>query len=146
MSESLAPRTNVKNLEELRNWTRDFAKQLGPKEVVLISGKMGVGKTQLVRHLVETLGGKQISSPTFALHHEYPTKSGIIDHLDLYRISSNAELESLGIWDLFQKSQGLILIEWAERIDFRLIPKSWKVSQISLTLLPDQSRQVTLNP
>ena len=102
------------------------------RDVLLLSGPMGVGKTELVRALVSDLHGENISSPSFAIHNNYSTGDVSIDHLDLFRIESEDDLESTGFWDLFDQSQGLIILEWSEKLDERLIPRQWKKLKANL--------------
>jgi tRNA threonylcarbamoyladenosine biosynthesis protein TsaE len=107
------------------------------RQVLLLYGPMGVGKTAFVRALVAEkawLGHsptEATTSPSFAIHNHYDVGSSI-DHLDLYRIESEDELESTGFYDLFSQPAGLILIEWAERLDAQHLPLSWTKMKLSI--------------
>ncbi len=92
------------------------------KGVVLLIGNLGAGKTTLVKGIAEGLGAareEEVSSPTFTLIHEYgnPTR---VYHVDLYRLDTEREVESLGLEDLWATDR-LVLIEWGERFP-RLMP------------------------
>jgi tRNA threonylcarbamoyladenosine biosynthesis protein TsaE len=109
--------------QETRKWAQDFARQLPRPALILLDGEMGAGKTQLVKWFVEGLGGKGASSPTFAVHQSYEAPSGAIDHVDLYRMESAADLESTGFWDLFHAPKALVFVEWAGRLSDSLWPR-----------------------
>jgi len=92
------------------------------KGVVLLIGELGAGKTTLAKGIAEGLGAareEEVSSPTFTLIHEYGDPPRVY-HVDLYRLDSEREVESLGLDDLFSTDR-LILIEWGERFP-RLMP------------------------
>lgn len=132
-----------------REWARDFAVKLSRPTVILISGDLGAGKTQFTSWMVEALGGHgaQVSSPTFAIHQRYNSPNGHIDHVDIYRIQSEQELETSGFWDLFASSDGMVIVEWGDRLqDFKL-PQPWKVLRVHLEKIPGDNasaRQVAV--
>src|SRR4051794_6452963 len=101
---------HFKNRQEAQNWAKTFVSQLKRPCAVLLAGEMGAGKTQFVRWFLEELGTSDVASPTFAIHNEYQTKTGIVDHVDLYRVQSDADLEAAGFWDLFLQEQGLVFV------------------------------------
>ena len=87
-------------------------------KVVLLRGDLGAGKTTLVKGIVAALGAADldgVTSPTFTLVHEYRGRRVKIFHLDLYRIETEAELEGIGIWEMSDLGDALILVEWGER-------------------------------
>lgn len=89
-------------------------------DVLLVDGDLGAGKTRLVRGIAESLGvdPAQVSSPTYVLIHEYDapgTSIGTLFHLDAYRLSGPAELDSLG-FERVMEAFGVVVIEWADRI------------------------------
>ncbi|MEO0335090.1 MAG: tRNA (adenosine(37)-N6)-threonylcarbamoyltransferase complex ATPase subunit type 1 TsaE [Pseudomonadota bacterium] len=132
--------TSEKALESL---VEELDKLLSNRDVVLLKGPMGVGKTSFTKALLSHYGCAEAVSPTFALHNEYKTNRGVVDHLDLYRLESEEELEGIGFWDLFAKKSGLILIEWPERIPDGQLPKVWSQISIELEFVPgdDQARR-----
>ena len=90
-----------------------LARELPARQVVLLIGPLGAGKTTLAKGIVKGLGAASpddVSSPTFTLIHEY----GRVYHIDLYRLDEPREVATLGLDDLFDR-EGIVLIEWGER-------------------------------
>ena len=105
---------------ELERWGERFGRAAVPPLVVAISGELGAGKTTLVRAICRGYGvTADVTSPTYALVHEYASQRGPVHHLDLYRVSGQAELTNLG-WDDIIGADALVLIEWPERAEGRL--------------------------
>jgi len=93
-----------------------IAKELPPKQIVLLIGELGAGKTTLAKGIIKGLGvaaPDEVSSPTFTLIHEYGTE-GRAYHIDLYRLDEPREVATLGLQDIFDR-QAIVLIEWGER-------------------------------
>src|SRR5580698_6420023 len=108
------------------------------KGVVLLIGDLGAGKTTLVKGIAEGLHAareEEVSSPTFTLIHEYGNPP-LVYHIDLYRLDTEREVESLGLEDLFAGDR-LVLIEWGERFP-RLMPAAR--TEIEITAQDDESR------
>ena len=87
-------------------------------KLVILRGELGAGKTTLVKGIVSALGASDpgsVTSPTFTLVHEYKGRRGRIFHLDLYRLETEAELEGLGVWEIADAGDAIILVEWGER-------------------------------
>ena len=123
----------ITSLEELENFAKDFAKNLEAKTIVLLEGPIGVGKTQFTSYLLKQFTDKEeATSPTFALHNMYETSKFDIHHIDLYRLNNEKDLESTGFWDLFDEEDSIIIIEWSDLIDTKLLPASWKKVNIKM--------------
>lgn len=94
-----------------------IARGLTGREVLLLSGDLGAGKTTFVRYLAGALGmdPARVSSPSFTIIQRYPPgKRGIaVSHVDLYRIERAGDLESLGLEDLLDSSD-LVVVEWPQ--------------------------------
>jgi tRNA threonylcarbamoyladenosine biosynthesis protein TsaE len=93
-----------------------LAGDLPSKQVVLLIGQLGAGKTTLAKGIVKGLGAAdpdEVSSPTFTLIHEYGNQRRVY-HIDLYRLDHPREVATLGLEDLFDR-QAIVLIEWGER-------------------------------
>jgi tRNA threonylcarbamoyladenosine biosynthesis protein TsaE len=87
-----------------------------PKLVVL-RGDLGMGKTTLVRGIAAALGAdsKEVASPTFTLVHEYRGRKTRLIHLDLYRLETDRELEGIGLWEMAEAADALVMVEWGDR-------------------------------
>lgn len=87
-----------------------------PGSLLLLVGPLGAGKTTLVQALGRSLGSAaQISSPTYTLIHEYPTPSGVLVHIDAYRLGSADALFELGFDDYLERAR-LVVVEWGEAL------------------------------
>ncbi len=135
----------VKNLDlkKLESWVEEFSKILSEKQILLLSGPMGAGKTQFVHFLLKYLEGEEPSSPTFAIHQSYSSIRGDIDHVDLYRLENEEDLESTGFWDLFEKESGLIIIEWADRLDEEKYPLYWDKIHLKIIESEEGLREIS---
>ena len=85
-------------------------------EVIALIGDLGTGKTTLVRGIVAGAGisPQVVSSPTFTIIQEYQGKI-LVAHVDLFRIESLAELETIGLHEYYN-NRTVVLIEWADRV------------------------------
>jgi tRNA threonylcarbamoyladenosine biosynthesis protein TsaE len=91
---------------------------VAPKLVVL-RGDLGMGKTTLVRGMAAALGAEadEVSSPTFTLLHEYKGRKTRLIHLDLYRLETEREIEGIGLWDMADAADALVMVEWGDRFE-----------------------------
>ena len=121
---------------------RRLAGHLFPGAVVALIGRLGAGKTHLVRAVAEGLGiadARAVSSPTFVLIQEYDARLPIY-HFDAYRLPGAAEFDELGAHEYFQ-GDGVCLVEWADRVPESL-PAEWL--EIRLEVTGEQSRRVEM--
>jgi tRNA threonylcarbamoyladenosine biosynthesis protein TsaE len=101
--------------EETQALGEALGRLLRPGHVLGLSGEMGAGKTAFAQGVAAGLGVTEpVSSPTFALVHEYQGRMPVW-HLDTYRIGSPDELIDLS-WDDLLAGGGVLLVEWPERI------------------------------
>ncbi len=116
------------------DWTRP--------SVVLLIGNLGAGKTTFAKGVAEGMGiarAEDVSSPTFPLIHEYGD-TGELYHIDLYRLDTEAEVETLGLDDIFARP-AVVLLEWAERFP-RLLPE--ERVEVRIEAEADESRRITV--
>lgn len=126
---------------------RKLAELLAPPHLLLLRGDLGAGKTTLVKGIAQALDAAEpdeVTSPTFTLIHEYdgsrqgkPVK---LYHLDVYRLESERQLETLGLDDLFSDG-ALILVEWGEK--FKSIRKR-ATGEIAITSEGGDTRKITV--
>lgn len=134
-----------KSLEEGRSWVRSQLVHWHRPCLILLEGPMGAGKTQVAKWIVESLTAEDAASPTFGVHHRYSSTRGTVDHVDLYRLESDADLESTGFWDLFTDQTALVIVEWADRLPDDVWPQGWQKIKMKISVNPDQSRRCDLS-
>ena len=119
----LAPRGRLALTEgELNAWGERFGAAATAPLVIALSGDLGAGKTTLAKAICRGYGASgEVTSPTFALVHEYEGGATPVYHLDLYRLRGPEELTNLG-WDEIVNAHALVLVEWPERAGDRLPP------------------------
>ncbi|MBE6703565.1 MAG: tRNA (adenosine(37)-N6)-threonylcarbamoyltransferase complex ATPase subunit type 1 TsaE [Ruminococcaceae bacterium] len=95
---------------------------------VALYGDLGVGKTAFVRGFASVFcEGVAVRSPTFALVNEYRGKRKTLFHFDMYRITGEDDLYSIG-YDDYLMRDGICLVEWCENIPFGLPEEYVRVS------------------
>jgi tRNA threonylcarbamoyladenosine biosynthesis protein TsaE len=107
----------TKSAEETIALGRELASMLVPPKLVLLRGDLGAGKTTLVKGIAEgfqAASEEDVTSPTFTLIHEYRGASVAVYHIDLYRVDTQRELDTLGLDDLMGENS-VLLIEWGEK-------------------------------
>ncbi len=107
----------------------EFGRQLKPGTVVALEGDLGSGKTTFVKGVAAGLGLQdkaEVKSPTFALVHIYETRPRLY-HLDLYRLETPKEIQSMGIEEILSDPESVVCIEWAERAAAFLPPECRRI-------------------
>ena len=120
---------------------RSLSDLLTPPKLVLLRGDLGAGKTTLVKGIAEgfqAASQEEVTSPTFTLIHEYRGPRASLFHIDLYRIDTQRELETLALDDLIS-SDSILLIEWGEK--FSRFERERDV-EIALDKIADQERKI----
>ncbi|MBI2596158.1 tRNA (adenosine(37)-N6)-threonylcarbamoyltransferase complex ATPase subunit type 1 TsaE [Candidatus Daviesbacteria bacterium] len=111
--------------------TQKIAQNLAKKyklkgDILALTGDLGSGKTTFAQGFAKGLGIKEkIISPTFVLirQHKIPGTQRTFYHIDLYRLDIIEDIKSIGIKEILEDKDNLILIEWAEKIE-KLLPDS----------------------
>jgi tRNA threonylcarbamoyladenosine biosynthesis protein TsaE len=126
---------------ETRAVARGVASRLHAGDVILLFGDLGSGKTAFVKGLAEglRLDPNDVSSPTFALIHEYRGGRLTLYHADLYRLPAAATadlgLEEVGV------SDGILAIEWPERLTHEIAG----ALEITLDVIDAHTRRIVVH-
>lgn len=128
--------------QETQEAAARLAALLRPGDVLAYTGPMGAGKTTFTAGLARGLGLTDwVSSPTFALVHQYTQGTGpSLCHFDLFRIHNEDELYDTGFFD-YLDGQNILAVEWSENIPGSLPPDAIRVD---LTPTGEQSRLITM--
>lgn len=105
-----------------------------PRQLILLQGDLGAGKTTLVKTIVSAWApqSSELSSPTYSVINEYSLKEMTVYHVDLYRMDSLEDLESTGFWDLFLEENAIVFVEWPERVPEEHWPSAWRKTRIQI--------------
>ena len=118
-----------------------LARVLRPGDVVALTGDLAAGKTRFVAGLARGLGLKDsVTSPTFAIAHEYRDGSLPLFHFDMYRLSSSEELYDIG-WEDYLAQGGVCAVEWSENVADAMPPQSIFVD---IRILDEETREITI--
>ncbi len=133
----------TRSAEETVAFGRSLAHELMPPKLVLLRGDLGAGKTTLIKGIAEGFGAAEaedVTSPTFTLVHEYRGPKATVYHVDLYRVDTPRELETLGIDDLFGP-RNVLLIEWGDK--FARFQRERDV-EIAIERMGEDERKITV--
>lgn len=109
-------------LAELQAWGERFGRATSAPLVVTLAGDLGAGKTTLAQAICRGYGvDEPVTSPTYAIVHQYHAPGSTVYHLDLYRLDRPDELTNIG-WDDLLSAHALVLVEWPERAGALLPP------------------------
>jgi len=131
--------TITHSAEETIAFGRKLAAELSPPLIMLLRGDLGAGKTTLVKGIAEGFKAARaddVTSPTFTLVHEYRGPHATLYHIDLYRVDTQRDLETLGLDDLLAPNS-ILLIEWGEKF-----PRLQRDRKAEITLGRVQEGQV----
>jgi tRNA threonylcarbamoyladenosine biosynthesis protein TsaE len=124
---------------------RQLAGELKPGYMVVLRGDLGAGKTTLVKGIAEGFQAAEadrVTSPTFTLIHEYRGSEVTLYHIDLYRVDTPRELDTLALDDL-RDANSILLIEWGEKFE-RFVRE--RDVEIAIEHKGGDQRVVFLNP
>ncbi len=135
------------SLEETQRIAWKLAKKLEGGDLIALYGSLGSGKTTFVQGLAKGLGiKKRIISPTFVIVRKYRVTNYKLPitnfyHTDLYRIESQKDLFGLGLKEIMNNSENIIVIEWAEKME-SILPKD--AIKIYLEYVDEKSRKIQI--
>ena len=122
-----------------------FAASVKRGAPICLYGQLGSGKTKFVQGLARKLGCKKNTiSPSFVLLRSYRLENKVVKelhHLDLYRLERQSQLKNIGIEDLFNNQEALVVIEWAEKLN-KLLPK--KRTDVRITIVSEKMRKFNI--
>lgn len=130
-------------VHSINDWQKviDFiGPKLKGKNLFLLEGDLGAGKTTFVNLVAKRLDISLISSPTFSLisQHQYLT------HVDLYRLDSMEEIDAAGFWEIFDEEKNLVFVEWSQKISDDLWPLDWNITKIVILKKSEAEREVLI--
>lgn len=114
---------------------------IGAGDMIAFKGGLGAGKTTFTRGLAIGLGMKDVvSSPTFALVNDYRGEQITLYHFDMYRISTEEELESTGFYD-YPFEENAAVIEWSENIS-EFLPEN--AIYVTINTISENEREIII--
>lgn len=112
-----------KHETDTKNFAKSFASKLEKKDIIILTGNLGSGKTKFTEGVLSYFGlENEISSPTFTIVNEYQKDAINIYHFDVYRLEDSSEFYEIGGEEYFEN--GICLIEWGELIK-DVLPKDY---------------------
>ncbi len=108
---------HLQTLDDTRSLGIMLGRMSRPGDVILLSGQLGAGKTTLAQFIaigLEVPPEYYVTSPSFALMHEYPGRIPLY-HIDCYRLTGEDEVEESGLMD-YIVADGLTVVEWPDRL------------------------------
>lgn len=119
----MAKTVTTKNALETQALAAELAHRKEHLQVITLQGDLGAGKTTFTQGFARALGiTKNLISPTFIIMRTYQlsddphSRKKFFYHVDLYRITSAADIEDLGILEVMRDPQNIVVIEWPEKI------------------------------
>jgi len=135
---------STSSVDETRDLAAALAALARPRDVLVLAGDLGAGKTAFVQGFGRGLGVQErITSPTFTLVHVYDSGRLPIHHLDVYRLDQLSEALDLGLAEMLEEG-GVVLIEWGDAIS-PLLPHDYL--EVRLTFgAGDDDRHLAIRP
>jgi tRNA threonylcarbamoyladenosine biosynthesis protein TsaE len=130
----------INSLTDTKNFAAKLADILKPRDIIVINGELGSGKTTLISHVCLSLKIDNVSSPSFSIVNEYYGALKVY-HFDFYRIKKVEELYDLGFEDYVNDEEAIIFIEWGN-----LFPEIIPIShcELNIKILQAEAREFTL--
>ncbi|MFA4995628.1 MAG: tRNA (adenosine(37)-N6)-threonylcarbamoyltransferase complex ATPase subunit type 1 TsaE [Patescibacteria group bacterium] len=136
-----------KSEEETFKIARDLAFKAKPGDVFALEGDLGSGKTTFTKGFASALGIKEnITSPTFVILKKYSLpenqqKISFLVHIDCYRMGSIQDAYSIGIDELFENKDAVILLEWPDKIK-EILPS--RTVELRFEYIDDKTRKMLI--
>lgn len=106
---------------------RALGECLAEGDVLVLTGDLGAGKTQLTKGMAAGLGiTEDVTSPTFTIEMVYEGGRLPLYHFDLYRLDDPDQLEDTGLFDVLG-ADGVCSIEWGEQFADEIGPQRMDV-------------------
>src|SRR6184192_4690042 len=118
--------------------------QLSGGEIILLNGRLGAGKTMLVKGVAHALGidEEEVTSPSFTLVNPHHGRL-LLYHIDLYRLDEGASAaHAVDLDEILTDENAVLIIEWAERLGHYPLPED--VWRISISGDGDEPRRITI--
>lgn len=115
--------------------------KLKGKNLFLLEGDLGAGKTTLVSLIAKKMNIQLVSSPTFALIQKHQN----LIHVDLYRLESMEEIDATGFWEIFEDQKSVVFVEWSSKISDDLWPLDWNIIKIKIGKKSENEREVVIS-
>jgi len=122
-----------------------IGKQLSGGEIILLNGRLGAGKTMLVKGVAHALGidEAEVTSPSFTLVNPHHGRL-LLYHIDLYRLDEGASAaHAVDLDEILTDDNAVVIIEWAERMGRYPLPPS--VLRVSITGDGDEPRRISIS-
>jgi len=130
------------SFSETQKLGEEFAKNLKGGGILCLFGDLGSGKTTFVQGLAKGLGIKnKIISPTFIIMRTYQLTPNSFYHVDLYRIENEKDVEGLGLLEIINDPQNIVVIEWPDKIE-NILPE--KRINILFNYVDENRRKITI--
>lgn len=131
-----------KSEEQTLKLGKAFGKRLKSGDIVAFYGGLGAGKTTFIKGVIQGLDiDDRVTSPTFMFMKMYITpQQASVFHIDLYRTESEADVKALGLAELMEQDNVIMLIEWAEKME-QLLPE--KTIKVAFTTKREGDRRLT---
>ncbi len=128
----------TKSTEETKKLAFEIAKKIKPGTTVALYGDLGSGKTTFTRYFVQALGiENRVQSPTFVVARKY----GDINHVDLYRLTTEEEAVDIGIEEMLEDIDKITIVEWPEIVE-KLLPEG--TVKIYFEYIDENTRKITI--
>lgn len=135
-----------KSEEQTKQLAKKLVQELKGSTVLALSGDLGSGKTTFVQGIAEALGiSRRVLSPTFVFLRSYglkDTRFTNFHHFDLYRCSTEKDCKSIGLEEILNDTDSLVVIEWPE-VAKELLPENTK--WLTFTKVNETQREIEIN-